>query len=391
MTSAGHFFVSSVSPLHAGIVTRIRERGPMTVAEFMEVALYDPDDGYYASAIQRSGQSGDFYTSVDVGPLFGALIAVQLADMWRVLSAAGAASFDLVEAGAGNGRLARDIMDAASRHHPELYDRMRLTLVERSETARRAQIETLGLHASRLVASSHVLPHPINGAIVANELLDALPVHVVTRTPSGLREIGIDQRDGRLAEVEMPLSAALVRHHGKCGRRSGAAWPGRYLAPGERAEIGLAAGDWIREAAAALHRGFIMLFDYTYEASASHARAHPGGTLMAYRAHRAEPRDWLSDPGEKDLTAHVDLGALGRGVAEAGLATLGIVDQTYFLLALGLADRLEPGDDRRTIEKRLAARTLVMPGGLGSTMKAMIFAKRVGRPALRGLSSGRLT
>ena len=360
------------------ILSRIRETGPLTVAEFMELALCHPEFGYYSRSVQRSGRTGDFYTSVDVGPIFGELVAVQLTEMWTVLSRAGASHFDLVEAGAGNGRLARDILDAAFRDHPGFYDAVRLTLVERSPAARAAHAGTLGPHAGRLVDSTERLPQSITGAIVANELLDALPVHVVTMTPKGLREIAVAERDGVLAEVEIPLSNPALQTP-------------RDLEVGDRVEVALDAIEWIGDAAATLDRGFVLLFDYGFEASAFHSRAHPGGTLMAYRAHRAEPRDWLAHPGEMDLTAHVDLEAVcGAGTA-AGLETLGVVDQTYFLLGLGLVDRLETGDDRQAIKQRLSARTLMMPGGLGSTMKAMVFAKGVGRPALRGISSGRLT
>ena len=365
-------------PLLPLLLSRISETGPVTVAEFMELALYHPEFGYYSRSARRSGRTGDFYTSVDVGPIFGELIAIQLAEMWTVLRGAGASCFDLVEAGAGNGRLARDILDAASRDHPDFYDTIRLTLVERSAAARAAHAGTLGPHAGRLVDSTERLPRSITGAIVANELLDALPVHVVTMTAEGLREIAIAARDGALTEVEMPLSNQSLA-------------PSGDLEVGDRREVALEAMDWIADAASALDRGFMLLFDYGFEASPSHARAHPGGTLTAYRAHRAEPRDWLAHPGDMDLTAHVDLGAVRGAAIEAGLDALGIVDQTYFLLGLGLTDRIGRGNDRGGIKDRLAARTLLMPGGLGSTMKAMVFAKGMGRPALRGISSGRLT
>lgn len=344
----------------------------------MELTLYHEEHGYYATAPQRSGKHGDFFTSVDVGPLFGELIAVQLAEMWRVLKAAGAEHFDLVEAGAGNGRLARDILDAASSDHPAFYDRVRLMMVERSAVARAAQLDTLGPHAGRLISSSDRLPHRVTGTIVANELLDALPVHVVAMTTAGVCEIGVGERNGTLVELDMPLShpalADLVD-----------------LEMGARAEVGLAAADWIREAALSLERGFMLLFDYGYDLQVAHSSAHPHGTLMAYRAHRASPRDWLADPGHTDLTAHVDISAIRRVATAAGLEILGILDQTYFLLGLGLAERLDSGHDRRSIEQRLAARTLIMPGGLGSTMKTMVLAKGVGRPILQGTASGRLT
>jgi SAM-dependent MidA family methyltransferase len=361
------------------LLARIRARGPLTVAEFMELALYDPEHGYYSGAAQRSGKRGDFFTSVDVSPLFGGLIAAQLAEMCALLGESGADRFDLVEAGAGNGRLSRDILDAAAARHPEFYARVRLTLVERSRAARDAQRATLGPHVPVLVSSSDELPRDVCGAIVANELLDALPVHVVAMTADGPREIVIGERQGTLVEAEAAVSdPALLDDLPP-------------LEPGERVEVGVAATRWIRNAAASLSRGFLLLFDYGYERSPRHFRTHPQGTLMAYRAHRAMAEGWLTAPGETDLTAHVDLASVRRAADEAGLRTLGIVDQTYFLGALGLADRLRAGHDRAAITERLAARTLVMPGGLGDTMKAMVFAKGVGAPALRGLASGRLT
>lgn len=354
----------------------------MTVAEFMELALYHPECGYYARAAQRSGRDGDFFTSVDVGPLFGAIIAAQLAEMWELLRAGGAGAFDLVEAGAGNGRLAADVLDAAARDHPDLYAHLRVTLVERSAAARQAQAGRLAAHAGRVAAMSATLPADLTGAIYANELLDALPAHVVTRTDNGWREIAVDEQDGVLREVSVPIASdALIAHL----RRAGGSVP-----PGARIEVGLAAAEWMGRAGAALRRGFLLLFDYGDGPRRAEER-RAGGTLTAYRAHRSRGDAWLADPGEQDLTVHVDLDAVRAAAAGAGLATLGIVDQTYFLLSLGLVDRLETGHDRRAIRQRLAARTLLMPGGLGSTMKAMLFAKDMGTPKLRGVAAGRLT
>lgn len=361
------------------ILQRIRERGPLTVAEFMEIALYDPADGYYARAAQRSGRGGDFFTSVDVSPLFGELIAVQLEEMWRLL---GGGAFDLVEAGAGNGRLTNDILDAAARHVPAFYASTRVTLVERSDTARAAQRATLAMHADRLVHSGADLPSTVHGVILANELLDALPVHVVTMTAEGPREIRVAEREDRLVEIEGALShdARVELSH-----LDGA------LPIDVRAEVCPAARAWIARAGAALLRGFLLLIDYGHEARELHSPTHQTGTLMAYRAHTAGAVRWLDEPGESDLTSHVNLTAVRQAAEEAGLHTLGMVDQTYFLLALGLAERLETGDDRHAVSRRLAARTLIMPGGLGSTMKVMLFARGHMAPSLRGLAGGRLT
>ena len=365
------------------IAARIRERGPITAAEYMDLALYDPRAGYYSGAAQRSGRQGDFFTSVDVGPLFGELLAEQFAEMWTLLKEQGADAFDLVEAGAGNGRLARDVKDAAAADHPDFYEAIRLYLVERSTIARDAHPGTLGPHAPRLAASSGELPGKVAGVIYANELLDAMPAHRVVMTADGLREIRVGLRDGALAEVEADLVDPAIEQQITGG--------GMTLAVGARADVSIAATSWVRAAADALQSGFLVIVDYGHHARELYSAARAGGTLMTYRGHLAAGHTWLDQPGRQDLTTHVDLSAVQRAAERAGLRTLGIVDQTYFLTSLGLADRLHPGEDRGALARRLAAKTLIVPGGLGSTMKVMVFCRMPGAPELRGLASQRLT
>lgn len=375
------------SPLLPLIVDRIRAGGPITVADYVALALYHPQHGYYTSAAQRSGRAGDFFTSVDVGPVFGELLGVQLAEMWRVLGSP--AEFDLVEAAAGNGRLSRDILDAASRHEPAFLSAIRLHLVEESPQARADQRSVLGVHRGRLAGSGPDVPKEIAGALVANELLDALPPHLVVMREEGLREVFVDQANRRLVTVEGPPSSPkLAEYLEEVGAR---------LQPGWFAEVNLAAADWVRHAARRLRRGFLLLIDYGHEARELYSATHAAGTLTSFRSHAEESREagpgWLADPGRRDLTSHVDLSGIRHAAESAGLTTIGLVDQTYFLLGLGLEERLadhegNPADDLR---RRLALKTLLLPGGMGSTYKVMIFGRDVGIPRLRGLSAGRLT
>ncbi len=395
----------------------------------MDVALYDPDLGYYARAAQRSGRAGDFFTSVDVGPLFGELLEIQIAEMPGILGAitaehaktaeknefpASSASsavdlFDLVEAGAGNGRLSADILRAARSRDPLLYERTRLHLVEASARARAAQHATLAGGpggpgspgnvdvADRLVSSSESLPPSFEGVLIANELLDALPVHQVVMRTGGLREVYVDVRDGWLVTREGPLSTPALAGYLE---RLGVA-----LDPGWRAEINLRALDWIRDVARRLRRGFVILIDYGHEARELYSATHASGTLTTFARHTmAGPESspasppWLAHPGEQDITAHVDFTSVGTAAEEAGLTTLGFLDQTYFLLALGLQGSQGPrGSGSQgshaanfgnpgNLGKRLALKTLLMPGGLGSTHKVMILGKGVDTPSLLGCS-----
>ena len=370
---------------------RIRTSGPLPFAAYAELALYHPGLGYYARAERRSGRTGDFFTSVDLGPSFGALLASQLAEMWRLLaSPAPGARFDLVEAAAGDGRLARDVLDAAAADDPAFYAAIDLHLVERSRAARDAQAATLGPHAGKLTASGSSLPPAIHGAVFANELLDALPPHVLEMTADGLREVYVDVDDatGNFVERLGPLSSARVQAHVASRRIA--------LQPGWRAEVAPAAGDWVRGAVSSLARGFLLLIDYGHEASELYSATHASGTLTTYRRQRiADAADgaappWLAAPGECDITAHVDLTLVRDAAEEAGARTLGVLDQTYFLLGLGAIARASGGggDGVSDLRRRLALKSLLVPGGLGSTHKVMIFGKGVGTPALAGCSHG---
>ncbi len=393
---------------------RIRQEGPIPFAAFADLALYHRELGYYAAVAQRSGRGGDFYTSVDVGPHLGRLLARQCAEMWRLLDPQTSAlppSFDLVEAAAGNARLARDLLDAAAAEDPAFYAAIRLHLVERSAAARAAHRTTLGPHAARLASSGAHLPRGIRGVVLANELLDALPPHAVVMTDDGLREVYVDVAPAgsrfveRLGPVTARAQAHIERHR-------------ITLEPGWRAEVTPDAAEWVERAVASIDRGFLLLIDYGHEARELYSATHAAGTLTTYRSHRAAVAgdgatpSWLADPGAYDITAHVDLTAVRDAAELGGATTLGVLDQLYFLLGLGALDDATGSGDREArlpaagqgeplgmqqqaipeadadsvaaLRMRLALKTLLIPGGLGSTHKVLIFGKGVGTPALAG-------
>ena len=368
----------------------IRERGPLTVAAFMEIALYDAEAGYYARAAQRSGRAGDFFTSVDVGPVFGELLEIQLAEMANVLTTINAV--DIVEAGAGNGRLSADVLRAAKRRDPAFYDRVRLHLVEASPAARAAQRDVVGEMCDRLASSSLDLPASFSGVLFANELLDALPVHQVVMREEGLREVYVEvARDAAtLRTVEGPPSTpALAAYLDRLGIA---------LEPGWRVEINLHAYEWIRTAARRLSRGFIIIIDYGHEARELYSMTHSGGTLTTFARHTmagpdrpADAPAWLDAAGEHDITAHVDFTSVRMAAEAEGLTTIGFLDQTHFLMGL-LQERYREslaGSATEIAELAKDSRhlkTLLLPGGLGSTHKVLILGKGVGAPTLAGCS-----
>ena len=376
-----------MSELRELIADRIRTSGPISFAEFMELSLYHPEWGYYARASRKTGRAGDFFTSVDVGPVFGEFLALQFAEMWRIWSIVDrpasivdkkdgnrAPAFDLVEAGASDGRLARDILDAAARNDPDFYSAIKLSLVERSQAARAVHAGTLGPHAARLAHSDAALPEEIRGVIFANELLDALPTHAVVMTANGLREVFVDLAKGGMRFVEHlrdPSTPRIAEYLSRAGAT---------MHQGARAEVNLAAENWIKAAATSLRKGFMVIIDYGHEEGRLYGGSHSAGTLTTFKQH-THLADFLDAPGECDITAHVDLTALTHTAERAGLDVLGRLDQTYFLLGLGV-DHL----DNAPLQHRLAVKTLLMPGGLGSTHKVLIFGKGVGKPALKGCS-----
>jgi SAM-dependent MidA family methyltransferase len=377
------------------IAQRIRSRGPLPFAEYMDLALYHPHHGYYARVDRRSGRFGDFFTSVDVGTLFGELLAAQFAEMWQCIrqeSSLDSDGHELVEAAAGSGRLALDVLEATARTHPELYDAIHLTLVERSPTARASQVDTLGPHAPKLRCSTETVPAHIRGIVFANELLDALPVHPIVMTDSGLTEVyvDLDSRDGdRFVERLAPPSAAVLAHVERFAIE---------LEPGWRAEVSPDAVSWVEQAGRSLDGGFLVLIDYGHDASELYSATHASGTLTTYHRHVVGTNGdrsrsaWLLDPGAVDITAHIDLTAVRRAAEDVGLDTLGVLDQTYFLLGIGATEWSEPADPVEALKRRLALKTLLIPGGLGSSHKVLIFGKNVGTPQLRGCSfSQRLT
>jgi SAM-dependent MidA family methyltransferase len=318
-----------------------------------------------------------------------------------------------VEAGAGNGRLSADILRAARHRDPAFYDSIRLHLSEASPTARAAQRATLGDLGERLASSADSLPQSFEGVLIANELLDAMPVHQVVMRDDGLREVYVSSKSrvpGRKSEVTSSKSEVarletcddrLETWNLRLGTVEGPpSTPalqeyldqiGVTLEPGWRVEINLRALEWMRDAARRLARGFMILIDYGHEARELYSPAHSAGTLTSFAGHRSAGVEsspaapaWLQEPGRRDITAQVDFTSV-RAAAEAeGMTTIGFLDQTYFLMGL-----LEQLPDPQSAIRNPQLKTLIMPGGLGSTHKVLILGKGVGAPALKGCSFSR--
>lgn len=365
--------------LKGAILARIEREGPITFWDFMEMALYAPNLGYYTSRREKIGRSGDYVTSPEVSPIFGAMAGRQLREMWEALGRP--AVFDAVEAGAGNGTLCRDILRWSRRAAPAFHAGLRYTIVETSAALVDRQRECLtaeGLAES--VGWQADFPEAVEGCILSNELLDALPVHRVVCQEGALREVYVASDGAAFREELRPLSTPEIESYfGRLG-----------LLPGEGcyAEVNLAAPAWMRSAARSLRRGFLVTFDYGYEAGELYAPWRSRGTLLCFYRHNPG-EDPYTRIGRQDITSHIDFTTVRRAGEEAGLRTLSLVRQSEFLMNLGLPDALPAiGEGETNLEeyyvRRRAVVELVDPAGLGR-IKVLVQAKDVGAVALTGL------
>jgi SAM-dependent MidA family methyltransferase len=353
----------------------IREHGPICFARFMERALYDPEDGYYAAGGGRLGPAGDFYTASDVGRAFGFAVARQLGQIDRAIGPLD--PFHVVEFGAGRGLLARDVLDGIGRLDGDLAARVGYVLVDRSramlDEARRRAPEARGL-APQEIGTGH------RGVVLAVELFDALPVHRVRRRSGRLVELFVDlDREGAFVEVERPCTPVA--------RGLAERW-GAAAEEGSEAEVAPQAESLLERIERCLERGVMLVVDYGEEAERLYGPARPHGTLLAYRRHTTH-QDYLERVGEQDLTAHVNFSALEDRARALGLHVLGRTTQDRFLIANGILEAFRPDEpdrlhDPRRVKARLQALQLIHPEGMGRRFKVLALAKGC-RPDLDGL------
>jgi SAM-dependent MidA family methyltransferase len=369
---------SNPTPLAAILAEQIKSRGRITFAEYMDACLYHPEHGYYTKADQHDGR--DYITSVGVTPVFGRLLARQFHEMWTVLGRP--QPFTLVEAGAGTGRLAKQMLDCARESLGEFYEAMRYVGVERSAVRRTAQMQNLGDHvANERFCSREELPAEIpTGCIFSNELIDAFAVHRVLRANEDLREINVAYSQNGFCEELGPLSSIAIAEYFE--------EQGITLREGQTAEANLAACNWIEDAARRLHRGFVLTIDYGHEARQLYDESRMHGTLMAYDRHRAG-EDFYRAPGAQDLTAHVNFTALDLWGARGGLIRAGFTSQANFLLALArhsnFADLENAGaSEHDKIAARSQFKALIHPEGMGETFKILVQQKGFGSVRLAG-------
>lgn len=353
------------------IRAEIHSKGPMRFDRFMAAALYHSEFGYYAQIGIRpqTGRSGDFFTSVSVGPLFGNLLARQFFQMWQLLGKPD--PFWVVEQGAHDGQLACDVLSWCRTEAPDFFAAIRYGIVELSESARVVQ--------QKLVEKTEVVRNvawfenvksageQTVGIFFSNELVDAFPVRVVTFSSDQWQEKAVIVENDVLSWTMKPIDD-----------RELAEVVGTLSLPpleGYTTEINLEARRWMKEMASTMRRGYVLTIDYGFPASVYYAPFRAGGTLTAYLDHRRSD-EILIDPGSRDITAHVDFTALAQVGETAGLKTIGFIDQQRFLMGIAKAELAgEPGPRVHLQESLRAWNTLTHPEYLGTRFQALLQAK----------------
>lgn len=351
------------------ILNEIAGKGRVTFARYMELALYHPTEGYYMRDREKIGAAGDFYTSPDVSPLFGKVLADQAEEMWRL--AGSPDHWVLLEFGAGKGIMARDILLHIEEKYPAFCRALSYLIIEKSPSMAQKQKETMAGVASAaqrlcwLGGIEEVAAGPFTGCVLSNELLDSFPVHRITRGGGKLREIYVTCKGGRLTEVTGPLSRPELSGYVDDF--------GIKLEDGQVIEVNLAMREWLEGVAAALGRGFLLTIDYGDIADRLHSPARPSGTIRSYRRHQLTD-DLYAEPGGQDITASVNFSALVRWGEEVGLYPAGYNTQGHFLMNMGIMDYLNScpeirGFSLKYAKDTMAVKKLVLPEGMGTVFK----------------------
>ncbi|HYP21891.1 MAG TPA: SAM-dependent methyltransferase [Chloroflexia bacterium] len=348
--------------LLAGYIRReIETHGPVTVARFIEWALYHPQYGYYTRG-PNIGPKGDFLTSPETSPAFSQLLAGHVAEIDALLKHP--PKLHIVECGPGRGTLAADLLQALASQFPALFQRCHYWLVEISPALRAEQRQRLlpGFEGYvSWIGGMGELPSGVEGALIGNEFIDAFPVHV------------LENRDGEILEQYAGVGdeGEFELVYGKPSDARLTEFLSRYqieLAPGERIEINLAGAQWFNDAARVFSRGVVTLIDYGDTQPGRYSSSRREGTLLGYYG-GAVTHDILAHPGEQDITALVDFTALQDDARSAGFSTVGMTRQATFLVGLGLGSSLtvegHTNDVTAALNYRRGLQTLVSMEGLG--------------------------
>jgi SAM-dependent MidA family methyltransferase len=350
--------------------------GWITFARFMELALYAPGLGYYSAGAHKLGAAGDFVTAPELSPLFGRTLARQAAQVMELSSA------HVLELGAGSGRLAADMLAELERlaSLPDSYSILEVSPDLRAR--QQALIHERLPHLQHRVRWLDRLPERFSGVIVANEVLDALPVHLLHWHDSAITERGVAAGDDGFVWQERAIGDAALA---EAARKISV--PDGYVS-----EIGLAARGLVDSLAQSLERGAMLLIDYGFGAREYYHPQRSSGTLMCHYRHHAHDDPFFL-PGLQDITAHVNFTDIAEAGIDAGLELLGYTSQAFFLINCGITGLLQhasPENLRDYLPLSAQLQKLTSPAEMGELFKVIALGRGIASP-LCGFASGDLT
>lgn len=373
-----------MNSLQQKIIEKIKKQGPITFRTFMEMALYEPELGYYTSQNTKIGRAGDFYTSSHLHPIFGMIIGKQIEEMWEIMEKPSA--FQIIEMGAGAGYVCKDMLDyykglgvRGQGLEREIIKNLQYTIVEINPAMRERQKKLLAEFSDKVqwVSSLNEL-NGINGCILSNELLDAFPVHLIEMEDE-IKEVFVSADGEALKEIKIKPGTSGISDYLK---EFSVELPKCY-----RTEINLDIRKWLNEANNALREGFILTIDYGYPAWDYYSEDRNRGNLLCYHKHQVA-EDPYQNIGEQDITAHVNFSSVKKWGEELGIKTIGFCQQGTFLMSLGIDEAIAEihKNSPDYLFEVARIKKLILPGTMGETHKVMIQYKGNGEPKLRGFS-----
>ena len=361
----------------------IRAYGPVSFAWFMQQALYHPRFGYYASGRCQIGRRGDYFTNVSVGPLFGRLLAAQFVEIWTILGKPD--DFTIVEQGAHHGEFAGDVLESIRDNSPDFFSPLQYRIVEAFGVLQDRQAQRLAEFGDKIKWCDSVdALEPFVGIHFSNELLDAMPVHVIVSTPDRWQEKFVGVEGDRFVFVEQAIvDPALKTQVKKVEATSHRLWEETRQdaastlpaqAAGYITEVNLATLEWIDALSAKLARGYLLAFDYGYSHEEFYAADRTDGTLQIRAQHHLlnSPFDAI---GDSDISAHVEWTSVAERAETSGLRVAGFTDQHHFLTGLisespELSENMDP-------KRKCALQTLIHPEMLGRRFQVLALAQNV--------------
>lgn len=347
--------------LEVALIARIEREGPLTFRNFMQAALYDEDHGYYVTHRPKIGGAGDYYTSSNIRPIFGATLARAFADLWSDYNDRPT----VIEVGAGTGQLALDFLTAMRDEQGLLFRDLEYVIADISPAMHARQRSTLTEFEDHVSWSGLGIPtNPIKGIVFSNELIDAMPVHRVRWSRGVLEEQFVTARGNRLELAWGPASTPMLMRYID---RMGVALEG-----GQIIEICLDAVDWLKQVSATLVEGYLVTIDYGDDAAGLYLPARRDGTLRCFHRHQLSGSP-LARVGEQDITASVNFTALIEYGSDVGLELVSLETQREFLMRAGFLELLAGLED---LKARLMAKNLIVPGGIGDGFHVLVQRKR---------------